>query len=271
MTGPLVDVDAVADEAFGLAEDLDAFTSEEHQHDKHQLLYAASGTMTLATKGHRWLLPPQRAAWIAAGTPHVVASTTGIELRTVYFAKVIVPKRIAPRGGSSCAVFGVTALAREMILHAMRWRPSRGAAADDDPTRIAYFRALAGLAIEWMAEAGPYALPRAKTEELARALRFIDENVADATVEAAAAAAGVSVRTLSRRFEEETETTFRSYLQAARMMRAMELLARPRASVSATAYAVGFQSAAAFTTAFAERCGETPSEYRERVAGRRHI
>lgn len=263
--GPLVDVDAVPDEAFALAEDLAAFTSEEHQHDKHQLLYAASGTMTLSTKGQRWLLPPQRAAWIAAGTPHVVASTTGIELRTVYFAGTLVPKR-----GSTCTVFGVTPLAREMILHSMRWRPSRGSAAEE-PTRTAFFRALAGLAVEWMAEAGPYALPRAKTDELARALRFIDEDVAGATVEGAAAAAGVSVRTLSRRFEEETQTTFRSYLQAARMMRAMELLARPRASVSATAYAVGFQSAAAFATAFTERCGETPSDYRARVAGRSRI
>jgi AraC-like DNA-binding protein len=49
------------------------------------------------------------------------------------------------------------------------------------------------------------------------------------------------------------------------MMRAMELLAKPRASVSATAYAVGFQSASAFATAFTERCGETPSEYRARI------
>jgi AraC-like DNA-binding protein len=258
--GPLVDVDAVLDEAFAIAEDLDTFSSDEHQHDKHQLLYAASGTMTLATEHQRWLLPPQRAAWIAAGTPHVVASSTGIELRTIYFAKPLVAKH---RG---CTVFGVTALAREMILHAMRWSPSRPPL-KEDRTRTAFFRALAGLALEWMDDAGPYVLPRAKTEELARALRYIDDNVAEATVEGAAAAARVSVRTLSRRFEEETQTTFRSYLQAARMLRAMELLARPRASISATAYSVGFQSAAAFATAFQDRCGETPSEYRARVNG----
>ncbi|MDF2698207.1 MAG: AraC family transcriptional regulator [Labilithrix sp.] len=71
---PLVDVDSVADEAFGLAEELETFTSHEHRHDKHQLLYAASGTMTLTASGQRWLLPPQRAAWIAAGTPHLVHS-----------------------------------------------------------------------------------------------------------------------------------------------------------------------------------------------------
>ena len=56
-----------------------------------------------------------------------------------------------------------------------------------------------------------------------------------------------------------------SRARAARMMRAMELLAEPRASVSATAYAVGFASLGAFTTAFTERCGETPSAYRARI------
>ncbi len=41
----------------------------------------------------------------------------------------------------------------------------------------------------------------------------------------------------------------------------------PAASISATAYAVGFQSIGAFTTAFRERCDETPSEYRARARG----
>ena len=112
----------------------------------------------------------------------------------------------------------------------------------------------------------PFYLPEAKTPELARAMAWIGEHLEDATIEGAAEAAHVSVRTLSRRFDEEAREGFRSYLQSARMMRAMELLAAPRASVSAVAYAVGFRSLGAFTTAFTERTGETPSAYRTRVS-----
>jgi AraC-like DNA-binding protein len=50
-------------------------------------------------------------------------------------------------------------------------------------------------------------------------------------------------------------------------MRAMERLSKPGASVTTVAYEVGFQSLGAFTTAFTERCGETPSAYRSRVNG----
>lgn len=254
--GALVDVDRVSDEAFAIAEERPAFSGGEHAHDKHQLLYAASGTLRLVAGGRRWTLPPQRAAWIAAGTPHEASSTTGVSLRSIYFARGLVNAFPEP-----CRVFAVTPLAREMILHAIRWGPG-GAA---EPTRLAFFHALAGLCAEWLLAERPFYLPEGKTAELRRAMEWACEHLVDATVEGAAKAAGVSVRTLSRRFEEEAATTFRAYLQGARMMRAMELLVLPGAQVTGVAFDVGFQSVGAFTTAFSERCGETPSEYRARV------
>lgn len=256
-----VDVDATADEGFGLDEEHPPFSSRWHAHTKHQILFAAQGTLTLATEERRWTLPPERAAWIHAGTRHMAESKTGVSLRTVYLA----PELTSEAPLSAC-VFAVTPLAREMLLHAMRWGP-RAPVAASNATRDAFFRALAGLAAEWVTAERPYYLPAAKTEALARALRWIDGHLVDANVEGAAAAAHLAVRTLARRFEEETGTTFRAYLQAARMMRAMELLSKPGASVTTVAYDVGFKSLGAFTTAFTERCGETPSTYRSRVSG----
>ena len=251
-----VDVDAVAASAFGLVEDHGPFRAPPHVHAKHQILYAATGTMTLTVADRRWTLPPQRAAWIGAGTSHDVFSVTGIGLRTVYLAPSLVRGPLHP-----ARVFAVTPLAREMILHAMRWGPETAASA----TREAFFTALAGLANEWIDAEQPYWLPQPRSPELARAVARIAENLAEATVEDAARAAHVSVRTLSRRFEEEMQLPFRRYLQIARIMRSLELLALPRASVTTTAYAVGFTSVAAFTTAFGERIGETPRDYRARV------
>jgi AraC-like DNA-binding protein len=58
---------------------------------------------------------------------------------------------------------------------------------------------------------------------------------------------------------------WRTYLLHARMLRAMALLAPPGQSVQQTATAVGFDSLSAFTRAFAQFCGETPSTYRQRT------
>jgi AraC-like DNA-binding protein len=252
-----IDVDKAATPAFGLAEDYEPFSGDWHAHDRHQLLFAAKGTLVLTTEDQRWILPPERAAWIGRKVRHRAESTTGVELRTVDLASSLVG-RDAPK---TVRVFGVTPLAREMLLFAMRWGSH-----DREYTALAdtYFRALGALAREWIADERPYYLPVAKSAALAKATAWTDAHLAEATVDRAAAAAKLSVRTLSRRFEEEMHTSFRAYLQGARMMRAMELLARRDASVSSTAHAVGFQSLGAFTTAFTERCGETPSAYRAR-------
>src|SRR5262249_56232265 len=83
------------------------------------------------------------------------------------------------------------------------------------------------------------------------------------TIEVAAKRAGISTRSLSRRFVEEAQTTWRAFLHQARMMRAMELLGVPGARVTDTAFAVGFESLAAFSRAFEEFTGSCPSDFRK--------
>lgn len=261
---PRIDVDAAPDEAFAITEDLPPFESAWHSHNKHQVVFAATGTAILTVKEARWILPPQRAAWIRANTPHRVTSTTGIALRTIYIATSLVS--LTPE---SCGVFSVTPLAREMMLFAARWGPRDTIVdSENESTRSAFFAAFAGLCIEWLTGDPDLVLPRAATPDLDRAMAYVEAHLADATVEQAAAAAHVSVRTLARRFEDEARMTFRAYLQTARFVRALELLAVPGASVTVTAYAVGFRSPGAFASAFSERCGETPSSFHARTTGR---
>jgi AraC-like DNA-binding protein len=254
---PLDAIDAAPGPAFGLSDELAPFSSEWHAHAKHQLLYAAKGAMRLAVAGERWLLPPQRGAWIRAGTRHRVESAEAISLRTVYLSPDLTAGPDAP-----IAVFDVTPLAREMIVHAMRWGP--GDAARDALAR-AYFTALAGLAVEWAATPKRYSLPAPRTAELARAVEWALAHLDDdASLEGAAAAAHVSPRTLSRRFEAEARMSWRQFLHDARMLRAMEALAVAGASATRVALEVGFRSQAAFTRAFTAFTGETPSAYRKR-------
>jgi AraC-like DNA-binding protein len=253
-----VDVDAVRALAFGVADDRAPFDDAMHVHRRHQILFAAQGLLLLETESSQWLLPPQRAAWIPAQVRHRARARGSVRLRTVYLAQELVPSPPA-----TCIVFGVTPLAREMILFAMRWGPAPA----HDETGEAFFAALAALAREWVAAEQPYRLPVAKTPELAKAMQFALENMdGEVSVDAAARVAGVSLRTLTRRFTEETGTTWRAFVHTARMLRAMELLAVPGARVGQVAFSVGFKSLGAFTTAFTEFTGETPRDYSRRLS-----
>ena len=57
----------------------------EHSHPEDQLLFASSGVMTLRTKQGVWVVPPLRAVWIPANTPHSVAMSGPVSMRTLYF------------------------------------------------------------------------------------------------------------------------------------------------------------------------------------------
>lgn len=260
MPRPLVDVDAVAPSSFCLTDEVDAMSSDWHVHRRHQLLYAARGTLHLEVADAQWLLPSQRAAWIAGGVSHRVQAARPVELCTVYLDPCLNVQVLE----GACRVFVLPAFAREMLLYSSRWGPMREAA---DPVAESFFNALVHLLPEWTSEPREWRLPRAKTPELEHAMAFTVANLGKSpSLAEVAKAAGLSQRTLSRRFEEETGSSWRRFLLTARMLRAMELLATDGAHVTQTAFAVGFESPAAFTHAFTTFTGERPRDFRERVA-----
>jgi AraC-like DNA-binding protein len=80
-----------------------------------------------------------------------------------------------------------------------------------------------------------------------------------------AARLGVSRFHLIRQFRAVFGTTPRQAQIEARLELAKELLARGERSVSEVCLEVGFSSLGTFSSLFARRVGETPSEYRRRA------
>jgi AraC-like DNA-binding protein len=236
----------------------EAFDSGWQAFPGHYLLYASTGAFRLEVGNLRWLLPPQRAAWVAANIPLRLSAAGPGTTSSVLFAKGSIP-----RPEFSCRVFSVSTLAREMLLYAVRWGPER---VDPDPTADAFFRALATVCAELAAEPDEFWLPCAQSTELTRALDYTLAHLIDKpTFAEVAGAVNVSERTLARRFTEETGMTWSEFARRARMIRAMELLAEPDTKVIEVVDAVGFSSVSAFNHAFRAFTGETPSSYRKRL------
>ena len=74
---------------------------------------------------------------------------------------------------------------------------------------------------------------------------------------------GTNERKLTDAFRSHTGNTAFEFLRSIRHKRACELLLHTDEAVSAIAEATGFSATAAFTFAFRQRCGLTPSQYRE--------
>lgn len=101
-------------------------------------------------------------------------------------------------------------------------------------------------------------------------LTWIEEHLGqDLSLESMAARSGLSERTFSRRFHEQTGTTPLQWLLRARVRRAQYLLETTDDPVERVADQAGFGSHTAFRERFKRVTGTTPHGYRASFRGQR--
>lgn len=238
-----------------LASDYDPGTRiPPHRHNKHQLLYAVSGIMTVRAEAGHWVVPPQFAVWVPAGTVHAVRAHGLLSMRTLWVA----PGAAAdlPVG---CGVRWVTALLRELVLRAMklpRLYEERGAHAH-----------LVALILDELAALppAPLHLPWPQDARARRVAEGLQAAPADPrTLAEWAHAISAGERTLARLFARETGLGFRAWRRRARLLRALERLGEG-ASVTAASLDSGYDSVSAFISAFRRELGVSPGQLRGRT------
>ncbi len=222
-----------------------------HAHRRGQLLYASEGTMTVHTESGIWVVPPHRAVWVPGGIRHqVLAGDAPLSMRTVKIEPDAVPGL-----PDQCCVVAVSPLLRELILAAVAF----GDAYDDQGPDGRLARVLLDQIRDL--PTAPLHLPLLHDRRLKRMERALQNNPAEAlSANVWAALAGVSPRTFSRLFQQDTGMTFRQWRQQLRLLAAMRRLAAGQ-RVNQVALELGYESASAFVAMFRRALGTTPGRY----------
>jgi AraC-like DNA-binding protein len=225
-----------------------------HHHDMHQLQYAFENSMELEDAQARYLLPRDLAGWIPAGVTHRNS------LHHIRSVSILLAADSVPNAGDRVRILRASPLMREMIAEATRWPLDRPL---DETGRI-YFAALARLCGEWITDEAPFTLPLSTDPALRAAIRYTREHLVGSTVAGVCRAAGLSERTLRRRFQAELGMGWDEYRRRARLLSAAEALANGNESIARIAADVGFESQSAFAAAFQQLTGKTPRAFRSR-------
>lgn len=220
---------------------------------KNKILCIEQGRVKLEGPHGQWVLLPAHMVFIPHSRPYRIYTSADA---VVAVAHLGAQHTVWEHEG--CWAAPINGLAKEMLGFALRWGRDRAA---DDPVANAYFNALGLLCKEWFQCSRMMWIPFGESAELKRAIAYSRTRLASVTIELAAEAAGTSVRTLRRYFQDELGMSWRRFLQELRMTRAIELLTLRQLSVTQTALDVGFNSVAAFTLAFTSFTGKTPSTY----------
>ena len=223
-----------------------------HHHDMHQLQYAFDGAIEVEDAQARHLLTRSLAAWIPAGVVHRTS------LHRVRSGSILFAQNSVSSAGDRVRIVQVSSLMREMVLGAMRW-PLHEAL---DLTGQAYFTALARLCAEWISEEAPLSLPTTQDPALRAAIAYTRANLRDSDIGAVCRAAGLSERSLRRRFGREIGMSWSEYRRRARMLAAAALLSDTKLPIGLVATQVGFESQSAFAKTFRGLTGRSPRDFR---------
>nr|WP_116142274.1 helix-turn-helix transcriptional regulator [Trinickia diaoshuihuensis] len=220
-----------------------------HSHPRGQLMGALNGLVSVGIASQQWVVPAVHAIWIPPHVEHSVRSFGPFSGWSVFISEA----RCRDLPASPRAI-RTTGLLREAVHRAGAWA---GGPLDAAKARIAEVIIDELIA----AQAEPLHLPRPTDSALVKITDALTHNLADnRRQEEWAAWAGVSARTMSRRFVAQTGLTFGRWRQQARMLAALERVADGM-PVTRIALELGYENVSAFIDVFRDTFGTTPGRY----------
>ncbi len=221
-----------------------------HSHPRGQLLYAIEGVMIVRSAEGTWIVPPNRALWLAAGQEHDVKMSGEVKIRTVFIDATTV--RHMPE--KSC-VIEVSPLLRELIVAAVSVSLDYQDGSRDD-------RLMRLLADEVrISDVLPLHLPVPRDDRVKLICEAIAEHPSDtSTAGEWAGRLNVTAKTVHRLFVKETGMTFVQWREQARLLFALRRLATGEKVID-VAFDCGYASQSAFTAMFRRHFGKPPSEF----------
>ena len=219
-----------------------------HRHARAQFIHAVHGLMTVHTSNGAWVVPPSHALWMPAGEHHAIDISGEVDMRTLYLRADVT--RHLP---DHCVVLTVSPLLRELIVRATELP------VEYDETGPA--GAIMGLILDEIdpGAARPLHLPMPVDRRLRRLCQQLQRDPGEtAGREALAEQAGLSARSLSRLFRQQTGLGFAQWRSRARLFAALSRLSTGQ-SVTSVALDLGYTSPSAFTAMFRREFGTTPA------------
>jgi AraC-like DNA-binding protein len=228
-----------------------------HMHREAQLVYAARGTMQVTTPKGRWLVPPDRAVWVPALSAHSIDVLADIQMRTFYFELDWLKREARSDSLDTEFVVRVSPLLHQTILALFDQRSDR--------ERTGLLLKLAMLELDQAEDSATF-IPLPHEPRCRRAADIVlDDPTGIHEIETLAREVGTSARTLSRLFSSQTQLSFKSWCQRARIAAAIEKLSTDaNVSVKQLACDLGYASVPAFSHAFRQVTGKTPTKFAEK-------
>ena len=231
--------------------------TQRHGHARGQLLGTLQGLISIEAENCQWVVPATHGVWIPPNVQHSLLGSHGsFEGWSIYIQKNACTKLpVKP------CVLELSDLLREAITRTMSWHNS-----ELEPEQKHLIAVILD-EIRTMPQV-ELALPMPKDMRLLKiALALCDNPGDDRKINDWGIWAGISRRSLTRRFTNETGFNFTEWRQKLRMLKALELLAAGKPVTEISLY-LGYDNISGFIAIFRRNFGVTPGSYQKAMRNR---
>lgn len=225
------------------------YKSHAHRHRYGQIIYALSGLMTVKSPDGIWMIPAGRAAWVPPLQEHSVEFLSDTEMRSLF-----IDSKYAADLPTRCRVVTVSPLLKELAIYVASAESS--ASTDIEEHIVSLISHLLEAAL-----VEPLEVPIPSNPKLRLIYhRLINDPADHRTIEQWGDEIGLGGRTLIRKLKDETGQSFRLWRQQIRLLASLDMIARGE-PITTIALEVGYSTPSAYTVAFKDCFGVTPSSY----------
>lgn len=232
-----------------------AFETEWHDHSWGQLYWLDNGVINVETEQAQWVITPGSVGWTPADCLHKVKIFPSVQLYVIDL---------------DCSGLGLFpqqpgVYAMNSLLRALLSRASEFSAADFASDYVTSLIKLLGHEVMRL-QALPLGLPLPTDRRARNIAESLLEHPANTyTQDEMAKKWGLSVRTLSRIFINQTGFTYSQWRQQSKIITSMRFI-QQGLPISEVASLSGYTNVSAFIEAFRLRFGDTPGKFRAKIA-----
>jgi len=230
-----------------------------HQHVKGQLLLVFGGIAYLQTAERDYYIPSNHYIWIPGNFAHnLMYNTQDLHIINIYFPSDNNEDAFYKQLG----IYPVSRLLAELLAFSENWQGNYFVGCWEYELMSTLKKLLARENLQKFS----IQLPTTDDKRIVTIIDDMRQRIGEPlNLEESAQKFGLSVRSLTRLFQQHLHLSFIQYLKMLRVIRAMELLKDTSFSVSEIAYQVGYSNISAFSNTFFQLTNIRPSDFRTKL------
>jgi len=219
----------------------------DHAHPTHELLWNEHGASSVTVGRRTWTITPRLGLWMPAGTVHAASAPAGTWYRASHFTT-----RRVPSIAEGPVPVEITELLR-LLLQRLEDPELTSTSREVTETMVLDVLSPSTRALSVHVPASPLLQPIVQAA--------LTDPADDRSLTDWSAALGVSARTITRAFHQETGLGFAAWTAGVRAQHAARMLVAGE-HIEDVAIRLGYRSASAFGVAFRRATGLTPGAFR---------